>query len=1158
MNTDAETLRSALLEVDLLRSREARSRRENELLVRILTQLKSRAEPAAIIEGLLQSISAGLGADAAVLVSVDRATGSAVITHSDQSRLVGANWEAGTALFRKPRNFLNLDPLETGHPWPASVREYCSWISPEAVELPDTLEVVACLSRRKDFAGPDEQVLLRRAADLVSQAINAVRLETRNIALSDVLWGATGSDERSLGFDLDPGFAAINSAFRSLARAQELIVEILGDLLRVPTSQIDIEVQRSLERTGDALRLDCVCFYELTEGGQLENRYDWHSVSSNRTPQVAGASQLLSAFPGLSHGETCLLSDLKCKGGLEALVAALGHEPEGEVLFVPLMSHTGFFGLVSFTSLPAREFFLPGEIALLRSVASVVGSLMRRKAAERAMEQSQAELHIQSSRLRSTLDALPDLVVELDEEGRLTSFYSDRMSSLIDHPASYIGSRPQDVLPGKAADSIHSALSAVRASGETSSAEFKLWLKGREHWFKFSASARRFGAGKSGDGFLAVIRDITAEREQIQEIERLSSIAERTSNLVIVTNANREIIWANEAFERRTGYRLDEVLGRRPGDLLQGPETCRETIEQMRAALDAHRPIQCEILNYDRRGVPYWVDMDIQPTRDAKRQLTGYMAVQIDITERRQRLDQLMQSERQARENLAAATDASRDGIAVTDAEGRFVYMNTAHQEMFAIGSEEQILGQHWSVLYSADKVEFINQSVFPILASKGGWKGEITGRRFDGAWIEQEVSLTLKADGGIVCITRDIGDRLRAETERTRLREALQIAQRREALSQMAAGLAHDFNNLIASISGSATLIESEVLGPANEHARRILLASQRASELVRRLLARGVRIPDRRAARLEGILREAADLLRSGLKSGTLLTLDIADRGLEFEVDPTDILQVLLNLGVNARDALPKDAAHPEIRLAARAATPDDVSAQPAVGVINPSTEYIVIEVSDNGIGMDAAHCEKVFQPYFTTKGDGGNGLGLVMVSSIVDANSGAIVLDSQPGCGTRIRILWPKYSVTSPGQVHAAEFVAGAVRLAGRRVLLVDDNEDLLDVLTVFLEKVGAEVAAVSDPTIALESIEEDPQAWDLLVTDFDMPFINGADLARQIKKENKHLPVILMTGLPDWRSRSFVGSDKLFERIVAKPIAPEELVAVVAAALGRDTE
>ena len=1161
MSPDNEALREALIEIEMLRSREERVRGENALLLSVLAAIQGSTKLERVIPSALSALVTSLGGDAALLVSVDTRSGKVQTMFSTDDELAQDAWNALTPVLSKSNFFISLEAEECGFEWPASIRHYRTALTSPASPVGENFEAIIFLGRTRACATAEHMHLLRRAAALIGQALIALRLERRNATLAGALMGdriaAVGHEPDGL----DTDFQAISIAYDRMANAQTLIVELLGDLLNVPLEQIDVALQQALERMGRALELDKVCFFLKHEPETFKCRYHWapsRLSASARPPSDISALDLDRYRVALDAGNFVALERVADLRSDDPVKAILDSDLAQSALIIPMKTDLGLLGFVIFKAIVKQRRFLPGEVALFQSVASVVGSLIQRQAAAAVIESSQAELRLQTRRLRATLDAMPDLVMELDDSGRMTGFYSDSMSGLIDAPDSYIGCAPEDVLPREIASSVRELLKRVELEGESSSVVFPLRIKRREHWFEFTVAKHLLEEGREQPGYIAIIRDVSKDRSQNDEIERLGSIARRTSNLVIMTNVRREIVWVNEAFEKRTGYVLTEVLGKRPGSFLQGEHTDPDTILRIREALDQGRGIMCEVLNYDRNGEPYWVEIDIQPSHDASGNIVGFMAVKTDITERKRRVADLERAEQQARADLSAAADASRDGIAVTDPNGNYLYMNKAHQELFAVPSEDFILGRHWSELYSPENLRFIQMAAFPVLTERGSWKGEVAGRRFDGQTIEQEVSLTMKQDGGIVCITRDIGERLRAEGERTRLREALQLAQRRQALVQMAAGLAHDFNNLIASIAGSATLIQRTPGVAANEHAERILLATNRASELVKRMLARGERRPERRRILVASALNEAVNLLRSGLDSKIQMTVRNPNPALELYADPTDVLQVILNLAVNARDALEFDNERSEIEISARLAEPADLDTRSVVGRTIADRAYVLIEVADNGVGMDEETCRQVFQPYFTTKGDQGSGLGLAIVSGIVDANSGAVLVKTSPRNGTRVQILWPQDPVLSNAAQATRPMTAETVRLDDKAILIVDDNEDLLRVLSMFLEEVGAEVAAISEPKVALESIKEDPGAWDLLITDFDMSDLNGAELAQAAKLADPDLPVVLLTGFADWRSRTAMGSQSVFDRIISKPIEQDELISVVGASLRKESK
>jgi signal transduction histidine kinase len=390
-----------------------------------------------------------------------------------------------------------------------------------------------------------------------------------------------------------------------------------------------------------------------------------------------------------------------------------------------------------------------------------------------------------------------------------------------------------------------------------------------------------------------------------------------------------------------------------------------------------------------------------------------------------------------------------------------------------------------------------------------------------------------------------------RVAAERATLREELEMVQRREIIGLLAAGLAHDFNNLLATISGSAALIETELepQGPGAAGVARIQAASEQAVGLVKRLLSLGARRTSGIRTDLRVSLREAAELVRSGITPPARLVVDLPDQPIETVADPTDILQLVLNLALNARDALAGKAGEISIRLAPASAK--DLQGTFAVGAPNPARRYACIEIADTGPGMPPDVKDQIFRPYFSTKGDKGTGLGLAIVGSVAAGNGCAVKLETEPGRGTRFSILWPSEDAEQRPEPRGPEGLTGSLR--GKSVLVVDDQEDVLRVLTAFLESAGAEVAPSPHPADAIDALREDPEAWHLLVTDYDMPGVNGTELAREARAIRPGLPILLVTALPGFAGRA--GTE--FDVVLGKPVQREALVAAAESAILRST-
>uniref|UniRef100_UPI002FDAE1F5 PAS domain S-box protein n=1 Tax=Yoonia sp. TaxID=2212373 RepID=UPI002FDAE1F5 len=1101
-------------------------------------------------------------------------------------------------------------------------------------------------------------------ATLAAQAFQSLREARRNALLVSLIEGKPVSDT---GAVLDAPLEAIHRAFGRMTDMQGQVVGILDALLGAPLNEADAHIERALARMGEITGVDRVYVFRLrSDGAFIDNTHEWCA------PGILAMREMLQGIPAdmIDHwreafdaGEDISIPD----------VAALPNtSPEKEVLLaqgiqsllaVPILSDGQFAGFVGFDAVRARRRFLPGEVYLISSVAKVVASVLARRDAETRLLWAHAETLSQRTRLEAVLAAMPDLVVELDRAGCFVTWHSGTIVLPVAVATSFSGHNLEEALPAALAAEARVVLAELDSGTKTVNREFRHALIGEDERF-WQLSASRIG----DQGYLFVMRDMTEAREQTAEIERLSKIARRTTNLVVVTDAARRIEWVNEAFVRTTGWTLDEVRGRNAGHFLHCEATDPATVTRVRAALDAGEAVQAEILNRARDGREYWVALDIQPLRDTSGALQGFMAVETDVTERRQQAAELERAAKAAAEaritleaavealqdgfvlfdaqdrlvicnrryreiygrsasaivpgtsfesilrfglangeyaeaigredtwlaerlsrhraassefeqqlaggrwlrifeketpdggrvglrvditalklaeqralaDRSAAMEASQDGIAITDAEGRFLYMNKAHLALFGYGDDSEVIGQPWTVLYAPAEAVWMQANAMPELARNGRWSGEVLGLSMDGDAVDQDVSLTLKEDGGILCIARNMRDRRLEAAERERIRDELHLAQRREIVGQMAAGLAHDFNNLLAAISGSASLIaaNADPGSGAAFGAGRIVSASDQAAELVKRLLAFGARQPERRSLDMRIPVTEAVTLLRASIKAPSQLTLSLPEHPIEVMADPSDILQVVLNLCVNARDALEGRAG--TIAVALADADGDDLNGPFAVGTTDPGGRYLALSITDTGPGMTPDLIQRIFQPYVSTKGDKGTGLGLSIVASVVKSNGGAVGLRSEPGQGTRFTVLWPLRPPEQKAPATTNERLSG--RLDGRRILVVDDQQDVLDVLTAFLEAAGAEVAPSNEPGDIVAAVKADPDAWDLVVTDFDMPGMNGDALAVEIDNAAPGLPVILVTALAGVAGRA----GTRFAAVLGKPVDRNALV------------
>ncbi|MEQ8654423.1 MAG: PAS domain S-box protein [Kiloniellales bacterium] len=633
-------------------------------------------------------------------------------------------------------------------------------------------------------------------------------------------------------------------------------------------------------------------------------------------------------------------------------------------------------------------------------------------------------------------------------------------------------------------------------------------------------------------------RAIEEERDQARS--RLVNALSSTSEGFLLVDPAGRIAFANNCY--RNFFNDEE--GWQPGESfveIWARRLQRDGVEAG-AALKAARDRQQELFAGRQDAEVQLEDgrivlLNDQPTADG-----GAVSIATDVTS-------LKATERMLTER-AVAIDAAQDAIAITDLSGRFVYMNPSHMAMFGYEREAEVLGKPWTMLYEPEQADYMQRVAMPELERIGTWRGEVPGLSRDGARVVQEISLTLLHDIGLICVTRDIAERQRSERERARLVEQLNAAQRREAIGQMAAGIAHDFNNLLAAVTGSATLLLESVEEPGKvrTHAERILTAGARATAMVSRLLDMGAHPSQPQMMDLREAFSEGAEVLRASGSRRASYSISQAQDPLIAKVDPTDVLQVVLNLAINARDAL--GDAPGEVRLDLRAADADSLRTACRLGEINATQSYAILTVADTGKGMNDEELEKVFEPYYTTKGRGGTGLGLAVVSSIIQAIGGALNVTSHPGRGTEFRVFWP-LNAPKPAKPETAQPTTRK-NLDGKTVIIVDDDAAVADVIAALLESSGAEVAVCENPLDALAAIEEDPNEWDLLVTDYDMPVLPGPELARRVRAVVPEIPILLCTALAG-KKRDDGTSKTLFDGILGKPVSKNSLISAALAAM-----
>ncbi len=540
-------------------------------------------------------------------------------------------------------------------------------------------------------------------------------------------------------------------------------------------------------------------------------------------------------------------------------------------------------------------------------------------------------------------------------------------------------------------------------------------------------------------------------------------------------------------------------------------------------------------------GSRFWAHVVIDPIRAPDGELLGYAKITRDLTERRVAEEALRQSQEQFRLLVQGVTDYA---IYLLDPQGQVTSWNAGAERIKGYRAEE-IIGQHFSAFYTPeDRAAGAPQQALKTVLTEGrfekeGWRVRKDGSRF---WAHVVIDPIRDDTGevmGFAKITRDITERRDAQLALDQAREALFQAQKLEAIGQLTGGVAHDFNNLLMAVLGSLELVRKRLphdpkISPLIDNA---ILGAERGAALTRRMLAFARKQElDTQAVELPALVRGMTGLLRRSLGPSIEIEARFPPGLAPGRTDPNQLEAVLLNLVLNARDAMPKGG-----RIQIQGA-PETVLAGARIG-LKPGS-YVRLSVADTGEGMDAETLARAAEPFFTTKGVGkGTGLGLSMAHGLAEQCGGRLSLRSQPGEGTVVDLWLPQAEAADERQLIVGENVdVSLAEVAPLVVLAVDDDSLVLLNTVAMLEDLGHKVFPATSAVDALAVLRR--EAIDLMITDYAMPQTTGIELAEAARARRPHLPVILATGYAE------LPPDLELEPLrLSKPFQQRELAAAI---------
>ena len=716
----------------------------------------------------------------------------------------------------------------------------------------------------------------------------------------------------------------------------------------------------------------------------------------------------------------------------------------------------------------------------------------------------------------------------------------------------------EQVSAGTPPYTIEEALRWIEVAKREGFAQFE-WLRrnrdGSLHWDEVRLKAAPIGGARRILAFTREITDRKAAEEALRASEALyRSIFDASVDGLALLTPDGVFVDVNAAMQAMSGFTREDLVGHNaveflpPQHRVAGRAFIRAVLDEgyAQAEQKTRRKDGVE-LRLEPRGVP--VVYDGRP---------HLLVIVRDITEARSRQRALERSE----DRLRATVDAALDCIVTLDEAGVILDFNPASERCFGL-PRERALGRPFVDLIVAPSMRAQFRAAFAgfqadVDAPPSARRFTLACRRADGGLVQMELAIGAAASAAgtvFIAYMHDLTPRLEMERTRAELERQLRQAQKMEAIGQLTGGIAHDFNNILTSVIGYIGLALDHGEVSADPALRRYLerarRSGDRARDLIQQMLTytRGTR-GEPQAVEIDELVEEVVTLLDATLPSTIELDLEL-QRGLPpVLVDPVQAAQALMNLCINARDAM---AGQGLLTIRGALLAPAGLRCTSCNELIDGP--HVQLSVADTGSGIPPQLLERIFEPFFSTKPTGkGSGMGLATTHGILHQHGGHIVVDSAPGEGTCFSLLLPPLARGArPGGGQPAVLPeATAARLRGR-VLLVDDNPSVLEFMQDLLRGWGLEVAAWRDSEAAWTAFADDARAFDLALLDQTMPRLSGIELAARMLELRPGLPVVIHTGHSDAITEESVRAAGV-RALLRKPIDDARLRAVLLKELG----
>jgi PAS domain S-box-containing protein len=692
---------------------------------------------------------------------------------------------------------------------------------------------------------------------------------------------------------------------------------------------------------------------------------------------------------------------------------------------------------------------------------------------------------------------------------------------------------------------VHDTFLAANNGQESFRLDYRLRRKDGEYRRMIDTATPRRGENGEFLGYVGSVIDITDRREAEEALfisqALMSGIVASAMDAIITVDADHRIRVFNAAAERMFQCTVDEAIGESLDRYI--PERFREahrrhitdfgysnTTKRSMGSLGA-------VFGLRANGEEFPIEASISQIETAGQKL--FTVILRDITARQQAEERLIEQ--------AALLNHARDAILVRSLDDRIIFWNQSAERIYGWAAEEAVGRDVKELLYHGDTSEY--EQAKRVVVERGEWTGELRQITKGGKEVITEGSWTLVRDGdsnpkSVLAINTDISEQKKLETQLFR-------AQRLESIGTLASGIAHDLNNILSPISMGVQLLQMKLTDESSQRTLEIIRQSvERGGNLIKQVLsfAKGGVEGQKTMLQPQHLIKEIIRVLEETLPKNIALKQSLSPDQATINGDPTQLQQVLMNLCVNARDAMPDGGT--------LTITTEIVHFDEHYARLNPDARpgpYVLITVSDTGVGIPADILNRIFDPFFTTKEQGkGTGLGLSTVQGIVRGHGGFINIYSEQGRGTQFRVYLPANVSPQTAQTPAAPSALPTGH--GETILVVDDEESIREITSTTLERFGYKVLVASEGAEAVALYVDHKDEIAAVITDMMMPYMDGPTTIRALMKINPEIRIVASSGLAD-NERTVEAARLGVKVFLPKPYTAEKLLVALDGVIGK---